>query len=938
MERLDKTTSLAAASSNARKLPLFLRLEPIGENGGRIEIPLKLDDGTAGYRPTLDAYPGFVRQSGRYHLALLVPQEVDVRFTSAMLMVNGEEVPCVRVGQRHSTVLKDDVVMSGYEMDAADPHARPFGLVCGYARMQVELRDEYGQPTIRLSAKDILCQQDTPTSHENVEAMVKALIGDPAEDRALSWMLSDGASASASAYSLLQGGFSQTGSRSVPTYLAIIEEGLDAAEAALPFLRSHAASRIQREDHVVESRQVRKIGGSEARWLAMHPGELKPSPRGYAAIVYKGHAYAPMRLSSACSFRSLDVYENRLCVSFLLTVASDLADFESNLQYGIDAIAPRRVGREGGASGSILMINVANVLRGRQREYQKKAVYLHKRARRLLRLYERILPGVKTKPLGEMRLLRTKTFKEIQAYSQLFRHIKRFCKAGESVLKSEGLALTAFRLDSAYETYALYRILQWLSNNGYAPIDDERALYAGCYGYTSNVFADAPHVANVYRLNRGSVSVEVYYEPVIFADEREAHGITLHRLHGTSDSVYTPDYVIIVRREGGQAASSKQVFVLDAKYRSCSSLLRRYSNEYGKTSKSAFEDRAESYLLNMVDAETGRIPDGLWLLSGVDDGDAPLVELPALPWSSAHAPAFSSGIALVTPSFDIDDLFKFMGLSSSGSTPMTASLVEAGACEVEREDDTDSEPSTRAMLFDGGSDDMAIGYAAQEPMLEDGAGSLVKIDCGAVEQERVSLVACAVDDKGRDVEGGSGVAVAVGPLSGGDFGRASPPEEGSAVEKAPEHATPKRSGRAQRREAQRQLEREAAKAKQQRREEKIRQRKEGQAQRKRHEASKAHTPGTGSSSLLQKEFSSKAIENLVLEIVDTAVDGKLADFFDASSCKWYMDINRPLLSSKKAKDYLPLSGHDNLYFYFSKLPKYAKALEKYLDQVRSNET
>lgn len=639
--------------------------------------------------PLLDLSPGCVLRSGRYLFTLFIPSNAEISFASALLTVNGEEVPCVRTSQTHATLLKDGVIMYGYGMHPEKSHARPFGLVCGYARMELELIAESGRPVARFAFKDVLCKQDTPVDTENVAAMIEALTGDPAKDPALRWMLCDGANAEKQTYSLLEGGFAQGASRSVPTYLAIIEAGLNAAEAALPFLRSHAASRIQQEECVVDSLHATKMGNAEARWLATHPEALRPSPDRRATIVHKGRRYSPMRISSMRSFHSFNVYENQLCLSYLLTVASSLANFATKLESGLDIVRPFRARENASESECILLVTVAKMLQRRHFGHLKRATQLHNRAIRLLQLFRHALPGVDTVPLSKMRLVRTKTFKEIRAYSQLYGHIDRFSRYGESLFEPDGLAIAALRLDKAYETYVLHRILSWFSENGYVPAREDGAAYAGSYSYTSQWYADKPHVANIYHLRRGTIHVDVYYEPVVFANDQEKHGVTLHRLNGGHNQVYTPDYVIVVRRQGSSGASAKRVFILDAKYRPRRGMLNHYLDDDGNPTESVFEEHARKYLRNMVDAETGRIPDALWLLDGLDDGEVPLMIQPAFPWSSTHVSPFASGIALAAPSRSINPLFEAMGLSARRSTAADSAFANSCALKVDEHDESD---------------------------------------------------------------------------------------------------------------------------------------------------------------------------------------------------------------------------------------------------------
>lgn len=875
----------------------FLRLDPVGA-GGRVEVPLAPGecDGSA----LLSLCEGQVLQAARYRLALLAPVEFKVDFASAILVVNGEDIACERVGAMCSTLLKGDAVLCGYEMRTVDAHVRPFGLTCGYVRMQLELLDGLGRRVATFRSQDVLCRQDTPASAASVEAMVESLVADPAGDCALGWMISDGAGAHEGAYSLLEGGYVRGASRSVPTYFAMVEAGLAAAEAALPTLRSHAAGRIQHDERMIDSSRARRFGTREARWMAAHPEILRPAVPGRAAVMFEGRPYEPVRLSATTAVRSLDVYENQICVSYLLAVANGLSDFEAKLQSGIDAMAPQCGVRLVADPGRLLIVSMARVLQSRQRAHLGKAAALRERALRLLRQYQRVLVGVKARPLGELRLVRTKAFKEIRAYSQLFAHIERFQAFGESIGESDGLAIAALRLDKAYETYVLYRLLRWLADAGYAPAEGTRAIYAGRYGHVSDVFGDTPHVANVYRLQRADTTVELYYEPVAFADEREGHNMSLHRLAGQPYKVFTPDYVLVVRRAGVFGDKAKRVFVLDAKYRSREGLLRRYADGSGRTSESAFDNRAACYVRSMVDAETGRLPDALWLLSGLEDDGPDLVEAVPVPWCAAHPSAYASGVALVTPSRGLDELFAAMGLAP-GCAGAGADKVAVG--EGEAREARFGDVVLEAVGGDGPVDEKTASSPANEAAegqqrraVEEQEQREVEEEARRTTEERAHLTQEKEARRAAEAEAQ----------------RAAEEQERCAL------ALRKQEQAA----AEREEKRRRAREKQVKREERVRKRKEGRV---------AVPVRSGVSRA--RGTSAREVEELVREIIDTAVPGDADSFFDAVDCQRDFGINQPLLRTRAAKDYLPLSDREGVFFYCPKLPTYVCALKRYLSNI-----
>ncbi|MDO4502810.1 MAG: hypothetical protein Q4D06_06460 [Coriobacteriia bacterium] len=1001
------------------KAHYFLRLQPVGSGYGRVDLPLRLaragtgaaGAGGDGGPVMLDPHPGRVGQDCRYEFALLAPSDVAIDFSRAILTLNGEDLQCLRVGESHSQSWVNDSVMYGYEFQIAkEGGARPFNLVCGYARMELTLLDDLDRPQMRFVAKDIACQQESALRSDDTVAMVDALMGDPVNDRALSWMLRDG-QAGTGAFSLVEGGFERYANRSVPTYLAIIEQGLNAAEAALPLIANHAASRIQTSVQVVEARHVRRMGGSEAQWLAAHPECLRPSAGG--AVRFQGREYEPDRMASTQTFRSFNVYENQLCVSYLSSVVSGLAQFGGSVEAGMSRVAPLMAG-DAGSHDRVLALCVAQVLRAQQARFLSKAEALRSRAQRLLRSYERMLPGVECRPLSSLRLVRTKIFKQIRAYSQLFQHIERFVYYGETIFANDGLAIEALRLDRIYETYVLHELLAWFGEHGYSPdaeaVPGGAPIYTGKYGYSSRVYADGSHVANVYHLRRGSVRVSLYYEPVAFADERQGHGMSLHRLVSSERGVYTPDYVLMVRRPDEHGVVRKQTFVLDAKYRPRKGILRRFAGANGVPEPSSWERICGRYARNLVDAQTGATPDAVWLLCGVQEESdewPAVMRVSATPWERLRAGGMPSGLALVTPRHGLDALFAAMGLLpgavepgvmpytegvdagvagagggaagavGAGAAGGAAGAVAAAAAGGGRRESAavsvefgarhrfvvEETPVSRAA-----AERRAAGAAAAGAGAGAGVAGRPAVDPAVAERMAKRAEERAARRMERDEKLNADVAwtdedlaQAQAALRADQAARAAaaaadeptaepvaepvaePAVEPAAVEPAaaePEEAkAPKKSARQLRMEEQARKKREAD-------ERKARKKLEKEARRKKQREAEAAAAGAvgdgdaaaaasvGASAPAVKATRARAdVGELVEQIVSSALSGNLDDFFDQSFCRKEIGINRPLLRKGSAKDYVPLPGHDGVFYHRSKLPTYANELSSYVARL-----
>lgn len=948
----------------------YLRLDPYG-SGSRVEVPLEPLSSPAEARCEMSVFPGRVLQECVYGFTLIASKEAVPYFRRAVLSVNGESLR-LSAASVPSTLLKDDRVMCGYELFPEDKLKRPFGLVSGYARMRLDLLDIRGEVSLCLLSMDVACEQQQSADAANVNAMLDALSADPASDSALGWMASAGVASSATSYSLRSGGFARGASRSPATYLRIVEEGLAAAEAAIPFLRSHAACRIQQGEVVVDALTARRFGAGEARWVAAHTETLRPAEGVRTAFSYAGRAYAPTSVSSVRFVKGYDVYENRLCLAYLSAVAADLSRFAAKAEDDVSRLRPPRALGDAPDAGGVLALSLSRGFQGSRRALVERASALRCRALSLLVTYDSLLPGVRHEIFSKMRITRTKTFKEVVSYSQLFKHIERFACFGESVLESDDLPIAVLRLDRVYETYVLYRLLSWLSENGFAPEAGDDAVFSGRYGYRSEAYSDEPHVANVYRLRRGRESVEVYYEPVVFPGAREACGMSLRRFYSNGGAPYTPDFVVVTRGfgraargeargfgdealgDGGEAAAAdgaaeKHVFVLDAKYRPRANLLRRYADDEGREHASAFEDLTRRYRLNIIDAETGRLPDAMWLVSGLDDDDPPLWKLPTLPWEEARPARYPSGIALVTPSCEMTELFAAMGIAPRGgraSAPLVrerATVTEAGVGaeaaavpalgvmpepELAFEPEPESRPELEPELEpEPESEPEPEPEPESEPKPESGSGS------ERVVSEAVTTLESALEP---EVSSAFEPASASGTGADADAGSASASETASASEKESKPApasgkASKKRLRAQRIAKQKEREREAARAKQLRREEKARERRMRRAIEANGKGGKTqpHTSAAVSMGLLADDEVCALVEEIVSRAIGTGFD----IFFDAEMCKVTIGIDKPLLRKSEARDYKPLPSREGVFYYNPKLPTYVHRLERYLNHL-----
>lgn len=179
-------------------------------------------------------------------------------------------------------------------------------------------------------------------------------------------------------------------------------------------------------------------------------------------------------------------------------------------------------------------------------------------------------------------------------------------------MQRDGMVLHTWKMDKLYEYYVLYELLSALHGRGFSPNGslDANPIEQAHYSLDSRYFQNETQVATVFRLVRGDERITLYYQPVIYGDEREEHGISLHRTTLTSagfDSYWTPDYLMVHESREGT-----RTLVLDAKFRKVSAVKFDGSEN---DAKSCMLECLRKYKLETCGSK-GTLVDALWLLCG----------------------------------------------------------------------------------------------------------------------------------------------------------------------------------------------------------------------------------------------------------------------------------------------------------------------------------
>ncbi|WP_294185227.1 hypothetical protein [uncultured Clostridium sp.] len=200
--------------------------------------------------------------------------------------------------------------------------------------------------------------------------------------------------------------------------------------------------------------------------------------------------------------------------------------------------------------------------------YIRKIQMINKKVQQIYFMYRKIL---KCKEVTITSLPRpTHIFIEIQHYRRIYKVIVDWFKGGNYNLQSERMILTLSEVNKIYEYYILFKINNYILENGFY------LIHCNKFSYRLNINQKYKNTKyeNTFLFVREDYSVVVYYQPVIYL-ERVSYDnkIGLFRNNnisfGTGKSdYYTPDYVIKISKN-----NFSKFIILDAKWSDIKSVI-----------------------------------------------------------------------------------------------------------------------------------------------------------------------------------------------------------------------------------------------------------------------------------------------------------------------------------------------------------------------------
>lgn len=579
-----------------------------------------------------------VRENGRYAVDFL--SKHDLGRIDVALTLDGQSFLRPRVSAVGDCVDYGDTRYRRYYCSLDESDQRLFQMSLGFVSIGVMLTTATGE-SLSLWTRDIPCLCERENQERSIKGMIDVLL-ESEESEPMRWMLHPQLM-SEERRSLLDGQIVDS-SRSVRSFVSLADAIMSCYEGELSMFRAMPYCRTEKRQEVIDGRRARQVGSGELLWLAKNAHVLHGSPAG-SGMMFSGGRVTPRKLQTGTMRKCLDNSENRSVLAFLREVVARVSEVEAKAREEVRRLEDT-AGRLKGASqsgGLLLPLAVVQACMAAEMPQIKRLKALRQRGARLLRSYSQALPDVAEVTYHMPR--RTKVFQEVRQYVRIYHLMEQWFRFGYFDITRDGLILSIRRMDKLYEYYALFELLSGLHAQGYKPdFMQDDPLASIVYTVDDPYFANERSVANRYLLRCGDKTATLYYQPVLYGDDREEGGITLHRTtpryvfgDGALDSYWTPDFLLILA-ESGCAAST---MILDAKFRTMQSVERYY--EKG----SVFTECLSKYK-NAVGSADGQSVDALWLLCGREERPV-LKRFQASSWALRHANALPDGLASVSP-------------------------------------------------------------------------------------------------------------------------------------------------------------------------------------------------------------------------------------------------------------------------------------------------
>jgi len=366
-------------------------------------------------------------------------------------------------------------------------------------------------------------------------------------------------------------GLKDNAKKTLESRILLLERIAVVYEENFRYFKTNCRFKTVSHERVDHFEKLQYVSRNTLQYIAQHPEELQPVHYSTGIKVGKNF-YQPNKTLVTDNVKSVDIYENRVVIGFLMYLNSEIARIEQEL-ISITSSVPQQIFETDDYVTSSYFIyanTIASlkILLSDVKKLRQKYEYLYIS-------YSAVLP-MKATPITSLPRF-THLFKSIQQYHQIYQCAISWFSMGAFSLSEENFMLSFIKMSALYEVYVLAKIIAFFKSAGFELVNTDRLLYPVP---TTSRFRNA-HCNNVYVFKKDISTVTVYYQPVIFSTDMSSFsGIGLYRNTAISfpdsdagsiiqrrtqsnNPMYTPDFLLKYESEDSVGA---RYLLADAKF------------------------------------------------------------------------------------------------------------------------------------------------------------------------------------------------------------------------------------------------------------------------------------------------------------------------------------------------------------------------------------
>lgn len=352
--------------------------------------------------------------------------------------------------------------------------------------------------------------------------------------------------------------------KNIDTEISVLESMIFEYESNFKYFKLGAKNKIENNYVVDDFEKLKGINKETIQYIISNPQNLI-SINYNTGIIYNKLNLQPKKTLINKNRISYNIYENQVVLGFLKyiynSISSKIRDIEKRIYN--QKIYSVRV--EYVSSASEIYKEVNKILN----KYKIKLDQIKEKIQLLYFMYKQLLK------CGEINVCNTPKpsaiFMGTQHYRKIYKVIRDWFESGNYDLQKEKMILTFSEASQIYEYYVLFRINNYITQNGYYLKEINKFDYIL---RKSSKYKNTKY-ENTFIFEKGELNIIVFYQPVIYLEPvAYDNNIGLFRnndisLDGERGRYYTPDYIIKVSNKEGS-----DFIILDAKFATIDSVIK----------------------------------------------------------------------------------------------------------------------------------------------------------------------------------------------------------------------------------------------------------------------------------------------------------------------------------------------------------------------------